>query len=64
MIYTSAYDPTIIEKMASTGIDAYVTQIRSIEEIRKTYTELSKGATYISGIFHTLYYEYGQGVRK
>jgi len=64
MIYTSAYDPTIIEKMASTGIDAYVHKYESIEEIRKTYTELSKGATYISGIFHTLYYVYGQGVRK
>jgi DNA-binding NarL/FixJ family response regulator len=64
MIYTSAYDPAIIEKMASTGIDAYVHKYESIEEIRKTYTELSKGATYISGIFQTLYHVYGQGVRK
>jgi DNA-binding NarL/FixJ family response regulator len=64
MIYTSAYDPVIIEKMTPAGIDAYVHKYESIEEIRKTYTELSKGATYISGIFHTLYYEYGRRLRK
>lgn len=64
MVYSSAYDPLIIEKMSSTGIDAYVHKYESIEEIRKAYTHLSAGNPYISEIFHTLYYEYGQGVRK
>ena len=64
MVYSHAYDPVIIEKMAATGIDAYVHKYESIEEIKKAYLHLSKGQTYISGIFHTLYYEYGQGVRK
>lgn len=64
MIYSSSYDPVIIEKMEATGIDAYVHKYESIEEIRKTYCRLAKGEFYISDIFHTLYYEYGQGVRK
>jgi DNA-binding NarL/FixJ family response regulator len=64
MIYSSVYDPVIIEQMAPTGIDAYVHKYESIEEIKNTYLHLSKGETYVSGIFHTLYYEYGQGVRK
>jgi DNA-binding NarL/FixJ family response regulator len=64
MVYSSAYDPVIIEKMAETGIDAYVHKYESIEEIRKAYIHLGKGQPYISEIFHTLYYEYGQGVRK
>lgn len=64
MLYSSAYDPVIIEKMAPTGIDAYVHKYESIEEIRKAYIRLGKGSPYISEIFHTLYYEYGQGVRK
>jgi DNA-binding NarL/FixJ family response regulator len=64
MVYSSAYDPVIIEKMAISGIDAYVHKYESIDEIRKAYKHLSKGETYISEIFHTLYYDYGQGVRK
>jgi DNA-binding NarL/FixJ family response regulator len=64
MIYTSTYDPLIVEKMILTGIDAYVHKYESIEEIIKTYAQLSKGETYISGIFHALYYEYGYGLRK
>jgi len=60
MVYSTHYDPVIIEKMAVTGIDAYVHKFESIEEIKKTYQHLSKGGSYISGIFHTLYYEYGQ----
>jgi DNA-binding NarL/FixJ family response regulator len=64
MLYSSAYDPVIIEKMAATGIDAYVHKYESIEEIRKAYIHLGKGESYVSEIFHTLYYEYGQGVRK
>ena len=64
MLYSSSYDPVIIEKMAAAGIDAYVHKYESIEEIRKAYCRLAKGESYISGIFHTLYYEYGQGVRK
>ena len=64
MVYSSSYDPVIIEKMAATGIDAYVHKYESIEEIKKTYCRLAKGETYVSEIFHTLYYDYGQGVRK
>jgi DNA-binding NarL/FixJ family response regulator len=64
MLYSSSYDPVIIEKMTAAGIDAYVHKYESIEEIRKAYCRLAKGESYVSGIFHTLYYEYGQGVRK
>jgi DNA-binding NarL/FixJ family response regulator len=64
MVYSSAYDPVIIEKMAATGIDAYVHKYESIEEIRKAYIRLGKGSPYVSEIFYTLYYEYGQGLRK
>lgn len=64
MIYSSAYDPAIIEKMTPIGIDAYVHKYESLEEIKKAYSYLSQGQPYISEIFHTLYYDYGQGVRK
>ena len=64
MIYSSSYDPLIIEQMETVGIDAYVHKYESIDEIRKAYAELSKGETYISGIFHTMYYQYGLGVRR
>lgn len=64
MIYSSAYDPIIIEKMSTTGIDAYVHKYESIQEILRAYEHLSKGEAYVSSIFHTLYYEYGHGVRK
>jgi DNA-binding NarL/FixJ family response regulator len=64
MVYSNAYDPVIIEKMTATGIDAYVHKYESVEEIRKAYIYLGKGESYISEIFHTLYYEYGQGVGK
>jgi DNA-binding NarL/FixJ family response regulator len=64
MIFSSAYDPLIIEKMNETGIDAYVHKYESIDEIRKACQHLSAGEPYVSGIFHTLYYDYGYGVRK
>ena len=64
MIYSSSYDPIIIEKMTTTGIDAYVHKYESIQEILRAYEQLSKGEAYISSIFHTLYYEYGHGLRK
>ncbi|MES1249847.1 MAG: hypothetical protein ABUL46_04140 [Chitinophaga rupis] len=64
MLYSSSYDPVIIEKMATAGNDAYVHKYESIEEIRKAYCRLAKGESFVSEIFHTLYYEYGQGVRK
>jgi DNA-binding NarL/FixJ family response regulator len=64
MIYSSTYDPLIIEQMTATGIHAYVHKFESIDEIRKAYCHLARGESFISGIFHTLYYEYGQGVRK
>jgi DNA-binding NarL/FixJ family response regulator len=63
MIYSSAYDPLIIEKMSQAGIDAYVHKYESIDEIRKAYQHLSAGNSYVSGMFHTLYYDYGYGVR-
>jgi DNA-binding NarL/FixJ family response regulator len=63
MIYSSAYDPVIIGKMAATGIDAYVHKYESIEEIKKAYQHLSRRENYVSEIFHILYYEYGQGVK-
>lgn len=61
MIYSSDYDPAIIKKMTAAGIDAYVHKHEPIEEIRKAYERMTRGETYISAIFHTLYYEYGQG---
>jgi len=64
MLYSSTYDPVIIEKMPEAGIDAYVHKYEPIEEIHKAYKHLSCGESYVSEIFHTLYYEYGQGERK
>jgi hypothetical protein len=64
MLYSNNYDPQIIEKMESGGIDAYVHRLESIDEIRKAYDHLNRGEPYISNIFHILYYDYGQGVRK
>jgi DNA-binding NarL/FixJ family response regulator len=64
MIYSGSYDPLIIEQIEAAGIDAYIHKYESIDEIRKAYTELSKGGVYISGIFHTMYYQYGLGVRR
>jgi DNA-binding NarL/FixJ family response regulator len=58
MIYSSNYDHAIIEKMEESGIDAYIHKYEPIEEIRKAYACLKAGEGYISGIFHTLYYEY------
>ena len=64
MIYSGNYDPKIIEKMTTAGIDAYVNKYEPIEEIRKAYLQLTRGEAVVSDIFHTLYYEYGYGVRK
>ncbi len=64
MIYASSYDPQIIEKMPEAGIDAYVHKFEPIEEIRKAYQHLSRGESFVSAIFHTLYYDYGLGIRK
>lgn len=64
MIYSNAYDPLIIEKMAEAGIDAYVHKYESIDEIRNAYQQLAAGRPFVSGMFHTLYYDYGYGVRK
>jgi hypothetical protein len=50
--------------MADTGIDAYVHKYEPIDEIVRGYKQLSGGETFVSSIFHTLYYEYGHGVRK
>jgi DNA-binding NarL/FixJ family response regulator len=64
MIYTAAYDPLIIQTMSDTGIDAYVHKHESTDEILRTYQHLSLGQPYISGMFHTLYFEYGFGAGK
>ena len=58
MIYTSAYEPLIIEKMRETGIDAYVHKYESADEIGTAFQQLSTGQSYVSGIFRTLYNDY------
>jgi len=64
MIFSSSYDPQIIGQMPGSGVDAYVHKYESIDEIRKAYQQLSAGQPYVSAMFHTLYYDYGYGVRK
>ncbi|HWK04721.1 MAG TPA: hypothetical protein VNS58_13870 [Puia sp.] len=64
MLYTPNYDPILIEKMNETGIDAYVHKYEPVEEIRKAWSRLSAGESYISAIFHTLYYEYNLRLDK
>jgi DNA-binding NarL/FixJ family response regulator len=64
MIYSSSYDPQIIEKMPEVGIDAYVHKFEPIEEIRKAYQHLSRGESFVSAIFHALFYDYGLGIRR
>jgi DNA-binding NarL/FixJ family response regulator len=58
MIYSSIYDPSIIEKMPAIGIDAYVHKYESADEIRIAFLHLTGGQPYLSGIFRTLYYDY------
>lgn len=58
MVYTDQYDPALIAKTAAGIIDACIHKHESAEEIRKAYTRLSAGETYISSIFDTLYYSY------
>ena len=64
MLYSGDYDPEIIRHMTEIGIDAYVHRFESIEEIGKTYCQLANGGSYVSEIFHTLYYEYREGLGK
>lgn len=64
MLYSSAYEPAIIDKMQTAGIDAYVHRNESVEEILEAYNRLSAGTPFISGIFRTLYYDYGYDLRK
>lgn len=64
MVYSPNYDHTLLEKIETAGIDAYVHKYESIEEIRKAFTCLLAGETYISPIYQTLYYEYGLIARK
>jgi DNA-binding NarL/FixJ family response regulator len=59
MLYTPNYAPALIEKMEETGIDAYVHKYEPLAEILEAWSHLSEGKSYISAIFHTLYYEYG-----
>lgn len=64
MLYTAVYDPAIIDKMQTFGLDACVHRLESVEEIREAYLRLSAGTPYISGIFRTLFGNYGYDVRK
>jgi DNA-binding NarL/FixJ family response regulator len=64
MLYSGLYDPEIIEKMEAAGIDAYVHSNEAIEEIREAYRHLSAGTRFVSGIFRTLYDDYGYGIKK
>jgi DNA-binding NarL/FixJ family response regulator len=64
MVYSAIYDPAIIGKMHTAGIDGYVHRHESVDEIREAYRRLSAGTPFISGIFRTLYYDYGYDVRK
>ena len=64
MVYSGTYDPALIGNMVEIGIDAYVHRFESIEEMRKTYCQLAKGGSYVSEIFHTLYYDYGDALGK
>lgn len=59
MIYSGAYDPSVIELVDNRVIDAYVHNHESVEEVKKTFEFLNQGKTYISEILHTLYCEYG-----
>jgi DNA-binding NarL/FixJ family response regulator len=59
LLYSEIYEPAIIAGMKAAGIDAYVHRHESIGEIREACHRLSAGTPYISGIFRTLYYDYG-----
>ena len=54
MIYSSVYDPAIVQNMPAAGIDAYVHKYEPVHEIRRVYEQLSKGESCVSGIFLTL----------
>jgi len=64
MVYSPNYDHSLLEKMEMAGIDAYVHKYEAVAEIRKAFSCLLAGETYISPIYRTLYYEYGLIVRK
>ena len=64
LIYTDRFDAAIISKVEAGEIDAYVHKYESVDEMRKAYQLLSAGRTYVSGMFHTLYYDYGFGVNR
>ncbi len=59
LLFAESYNPTIIEKMKPLAIDAYVHKYEGIKEIREAYEKLSENESYISGIFHTIYFKYG-----
>jgi DNA-binding NarL/FixJ family response regulator len=63
-LYTPDYDHVLLEKMEEIGIDAYLHKYESVDEIRKAYSCLLAGERYISGIFRTLYYDYGLRLDK
>jgi DNA-binding NarL/FixJ family response regulator len=54
MIYSSVYDPAIVQNMTNAGIDAYVHKYEPVHEIRRVYEQLSKGEPCVSAIFLTL----------
>lgn len=59
LLFAESYDPSIIEKMKPAGVDAYVHKYEPVEELRTAYRKLAGGESYISGIFHTVYFKYG-----
>ena len=64
MLYSGIYHPEIVRKMQAAGIDAYVHRHESVDEIREAYRQLSAGKPFVSGIFRTLYHDYGFDERK
>lgn len=64
MVYSPNYDHSLLEKMETSGIDAYVHKYEAVAEIRKAFSCLLAGEPYISPIYRTLYYEYGLMMRK
>lgn len=64
MVFSSVYDPSIVDKVHETSIGAYVHRQETVDEVRIAGQHLSAGRSYLSGMFRTLYYDYGLGRKK
>jgi DNA-binding NarL/FixJ family response regulator len=64
MIFSSVYDPQIVDKVHEAAIGAYVHRQEPVDEILLAGQHLSAGQPYLSGMFRTLYYDYGLGRKK